>query len=556
MKNNIFETIVTTFCVLLLVTSCIPQDELNQNTRPAYVDLSLTEIMLPNKKTDVPNAPQVIVKSNREDIKVISLEPEWLAAEYREKGIFISAKPNLSGVKRQTSVLVIAGEAREFITVTQSNAVVTLEVSNTDVALSATGESILVDVNSGGIAWEIEVEEETEWMTAARVGDFIQIKAMPNNTAKTRNAKIYVRMGTKVAEISVSQQAGTKSEKFALPMLERKATVHSIIAFEERQGNFLLNYTPGEVFAGMVMDGTISFLYESPVYTDIVYKVNPSNGIITEIVMTSHDPKTLQSDAYMQYLKDRGFVITKSNRALKQGQQTYSGTNIDAAYAIDMKINDSPDVASTITLKSRGRQLEAYPTFKEFPFDKYEYLNGWTYARIKANEISEGSELLYETPDKNYPNVIYEAQFNVPEASRPLAARIFGMNVKEIDPSTGKPFDKLDQLVAVFGDLHLGAFFTDDKYFLTEEFQDLMVRSGFKYIKETDGLSQWYNDDKKLLIIPRGTRFGSVLDLTPVLAISYFHRDLSGMTNAQISATLMQARIEVNRQDKLLGAVR
>ncbi|WP_337903199.1 hypothetical protein, partial [Mesomycoplasma ovipneumoniae] len=62
--------------------------------RPAYVDLSLTEIMLPNKKTEIPDVPQVTVKSNREDIKVVSLEPEWLSAEYREKGIFISAKPN------------------------------------------------------------------------------------------------------------------------------------------------------------------------------------------------------------------------------------------------------------------------------------------------------------------------------------------------------------------------------------------------------------------------------------------------------------------------------
>lgn len=541
----------------LTLSSCVPQNEMKRNLDGATLELSHETLELTSEKVEMGYIPQIRVKTNQSTVKVVSLDPSWLIAEYRDNGIYVSALENKSGTKRSTNILVSAGDARELISVTQSNARILLDVSPKDVELSAEGDAILIDVRSNQPDWTYEIEEGKDWLKVSRIDNFIQVMAQTNTTLRARTAQIYVSVSGKVMVANFTQQPSNRGAKFALPLLERRSSPYNIIAYEEKNGNYLLEYSAGGGLLGLPGSASIEFVYASPVYYSVLYSVNTLTGLISNIVMTSYEPEILQSKEFMDFLAYQGFSVS-NNTADPAGQVlTFSGSNAEAAYGLDIKINKDKTKLSTITLKSRGRQPEPYKTFKTFPFDKYEYLlEGWTYAKIKASELADGSTVDYETPSKKDPKIIKESQYTVAPEKRPLVARIFGMNEDKIDPATGEIADRLDQLVAVFDDVHLGAFVSEGKYYLTEEFQNLLTASGFKYIKEQNGLTQWYHEEKKLLIMPRGTRFSSVLDLMPVLAISYFHRDLSHQTTAQMNVTLSAMYDEVVRQDELLGLQR
>lgn len=555
--RSVIKFVSMTLALLELFQSCVPQNEMKRNLDGAVLELSHETLELTSQQIEMGYVPQIRVKTNQSSVKVVSLDPSWLNAEYRDNGIYISALENKSGVKRSTNILVVAGGARELVSVTQSNARVLLDVSPKDAELSPEGEAILVDIRSNEAEWTFEVEEGKEWLRVNRIDNFIQVIAQANTTLRARTAQIYVSVSGKVMVVNFTQQSSNKGAKFALPLLERRSSPYNIIAFEEKNGNYLLEYSFSGGLLGLPGSASVKFVYASPVYHSVLYSVNTLTGLITNIVMTSYEPEILQSDEFMDFLTYQGFSIS-NNTTDPTGQiLSFSGSNLEAAYGVDIRINKDATKPSTITLKSRGRQTESYKTFKTFPFDKYEYLfEGWTYAKIKESELADGSTVDYETPSEKDPKIIKESQYSVAPEKRPLVVRIFGMNEDKIDPATGAIADRLDQLVAVFDDVHLGAFVSEGKYYLTEEFQNLLAASGFKYIKEQNGITQWYHDEKKILIMPRGTRFSSVLDLMPVLAISYFHRDLSHQSTAQMNATLSAMYDEVVRQDRLLGAQR
>lgn len=546
-------SVFLTFIVLAI--SCVPEDEMDRNTEPAVLELSSQSLEFTSKEVEAGYIPQITVKTNQAIVKAVSLDPSWLKVEYKDKGIYVSAKENRSGEKRKSGILVVAGGVKELVTVTQSQAITLLDVSPKDIDLLSDGQAILIDVSSNDSDWSFEIEDGKEWLHANRIGGFIKVIADANSTLKERVAQMYVNMSGKVVVVNFTQQPRRKNAKYALPLLERRSTPYEVIAFEENNGNFLLEYSAAAGLLGQPGSVTVKFVYASSVYSDVVYNIDTSSKLITNIVITSYAPDVLQSSEFMDFLSYNGFAISNNTVDPSSKILVFSGSNSEAAYGLVMKINKDETKPSTITLKSRGKQTEPYKTFSKFPFDKYEYLFGdWTYAKIKENELANGSTLDYETRSKKHPSIVVESQYTVDPSLSPLVARIFGMNDSEVDPNTGEIADKLDQLVAVFNDVHLGAFLSERKYYLTEEFQNLLVASGFKYIKEVDGLTQWYNEEKKILIIPRGTRFNSVMDLMPILAISYFHRDLGAQTAAEREAFLSMAHEEVVRQDKLLSS--
>lgn len=543
------------FALVGVAWSCVPKDEMKRNIGGAVLELSQETLELTSQKVEPGYLPQIRVKTNQPTVKAVSLDPSWLTAEYRDNGIYITADENTSGIKRETHILVVAGAARELVAVTQSNARLFLDVSPKDIELSPEGESILIDVKSNASDWTFETEEGKEWLTVRQIDNFLQIQAQANKTLRGRVAQIYVTVSGRVVEVNLNQPASNKGARFALPLLERRSTPYEIIAFEEKNGNHLLSYTAGGGLLGQPGSATLKFMYASPVYAHVLYSVNTTSGLVTNVVMTSYEPDILMSSEFMDFLTYKGFAISNNTTDANSQILTFSGINSEAAYGVDLRINKDKTKPSTITLKSRGKQSQPYKTFKDFPFDKSEYLMaGWTYAKIKESELADGSTVDYETPSKKHPKIIRESQYTVDPEKKPLVARIFGMNEDKIDEESGEIADRLEQLVAVFDDLNLGAFVAEGKYHLTEEFQQLLVASGFRYLKETNGLTQWYHDEKKILIIPRGTRFNSVLDLMPVFAISYFYRDLSNQTTAQLNTALDKMSEEVVRYDKLMGS--
>ena len=523
--------------LFLGISSCAHTDDLLPDT--VFLTLSGEEVQLPTGGVKDPLVPQIAYESNWEGVEAVSLSGKWLSAEVREGGIYISALPNRSSSMRKGAILVNAGTQRKLITVSQANSTLTLKVTPTEAVISRDGETLLMDVKSNGATdWNLEPNEDApSWLKINRIGGFLEVIAEANPTANVRTAQAFIRTEGKVYEILFLQEAGLKTEKYALPLIERTSSLYNIIAFEENQGNHLLYMEFGGSILGSKSDNKVVVAYETNLYNSVTYTVDPKTSVIKNIRITSNKPEELKSQEFLGYLEDRGFSISKNNSTVPQ-VHLFSGYNSEAAYAIEMKVNDSPDVLSEIVLKSRGRQAKPYETFKSFPYDKVEYLNPqWTYDAIKKQELSDGATLAYETKSDLAPSGVREAQFDTDASQKPVVARIMGMNETEKDPSTGKILDKLSQLVVVYEDMHLGAFVADDgRYYLTEEFQSLLVKEGFVYYYEKNFMTYWYNDALKLIVVPRGVRFNTVLKGKAVLAISFF----KGTLNTNVSASTMR----------------
>lgn len=313
---------------------CTMQDGSKSVTERATLELSQYAVELSNEAQAA--TPLVTVETNQDVVKVQSLAPDWVEAKYLNKKIYISAKPNQSGVKRATNLLVFAGTEFDIIKVTQKGSTLFLKVSPTEISVPANGETLLIDVKSNGEDWKFEVEEQSEeWLSVSRINDFLQIMVAPNTASHQRRGHIYVELrGTSPVEINVAQQAFNNGARFGLPLLEKKPTKHAIIDYEKKQGSYVVKYDD-ENYGSPLDIPYIVFLYASPVFKSVTYYIVEATKSIHQIEMVSNDAKTLMSDEFIQTLIDKGFEIKK-----KKGSQNYEGVSQQLGFKVVVEIKE------------------------------------------------------------------------------------------------------------------------------------------------------------------------------------------------------------------------
>lgn len=320
--------------VAMVGAGCTTQEGNKMMTEPATLELSQYALELSNEA--LVSTPLVAVVSNQDVIKVQSLSPDWVQAEYRNKQIYISAKPNTTGMRRSTNLLVFAGSEFDVIKVQQKGSALFLEVSPTEVMVPAQGETVLIDVKSNGNNWTYVVDEQAEeWLTVSRINNFLQVVVAPNSLSSQRRGHIYVEIrGTKPAEITVAQQAFNNGSRFGLPLLEKSPTKHAIIDYERKQGSYVVKYDD-ENFGTPLDIPYIVFLYASPVFKSVTYYIVEATKNIHRIEMISTDAKTLMSDEFVQTLIDKGFKIEK-----KRGSQNYGGESESLGFKVEVEIKE------------------------------------------------------------------------------------------------------------------------------------------------------------------------------------------------------------------------
>lgn len=333
MKGVLKLSAIMTF-IAVLSCSCSMTDGNRTVKEPATLELSKYAVELSNEALDA--SPLITVTTNQETIKVQSLAPEWMEVEYRDKKIYISAKPNTSGAKRTTNLLIFAGAAFETVKIEQSGSPLFLELSQKEVIVPAEGTTVLIDVKSNGSNWKFEVDEPTEeWIKVTRIDKFLQLVVSPNNVSGARVGRIYVEVdGTSPVEITVGQQAYNNGAKYGLPLLLKKPTKHAIIDYEKKQGSYVAKYQDSN-FGSALDIPYIVFLYASPVFKSVTYYIVEETKTIHEIDMISNDAKTLMSDEFIQILIDKGFEIVK-----KKGSNSYSGVSKELGFSVDVDIHE------------------------------------------------------------------------------------------------------------------------------------------------------------------------------------------------------------------------
>ncbi|MBR8764163.1 hypothetical protein IX335_001390 [Porphyromonas levii] len=542
---------LTAFAVTLLLglfASCTPKDT---EVEEATLSLSATAVTIANAGGE---AQAITVTTNQAKWNAIS-NVEWLKTKIAGNALTIVATPNQSGTDRAAEVLVVAGATSEKISVVQSAADIVLEVSPENIVVTNAGETKLISVKSNSATWTLDIDEAASaWIKKTVFKDFIQLDIAPNDGA-ARETKIYAKSGKTQKEITV-QQAGMGGNKFALPYLVADAKQYDLISYETKMGSFLLGYSPktdGVPMFGIPAKGAnYTFATSSEIFPSVFYLFDTDTDRVkvVEYVAKKLDTKGLETEGFVNFLKENGFENAKYDDKSKR----INGTHKDSGFTV--VVGDSKEKVAIVHFNApKPKQDKEYPTFDKFPYDNSSMLGDLQYTAKKVEEVetaAKSKKIKFARDDKNpgYDKInIYE----VDASKRPLHTRYYFFD-NEKKGADGKPLNNVEELLVVWDKVNLGAWeYNGGKFFLTKEFIELLEKEGFVFLKEANGLDFYYNATKKLMVVPRGTRFKEVLDGAPVFAINYFAFD-GGSSAVTSQGWIEQIADRIIKQDRALGA--
>ncbi|MBR8807032.1 BACON domain-containing protein [Porphyromonas levii] len=542
---------LTAFAVTLLLglfASCTPKDT---EVEEATLSLSATAVTIANAGGE---AQAITVTTNQAKWNAIS-NVEWLKTKIAGNTLTIVATPNQSGADRAAEVLVVAGATSEKISVVQSAADIVLEVSPENIVVTNAGETKLISVKSNSATWTLDIDEAASaWIKKTVFKDFIQLDIAPNDGA-ARETKIYAKSGKTQKEITV-QQAGMGNNKFVLPYLVADAKQYDLISYETKMGSFLLGYSPktdGVPMFGIPAKGAnYTFATSSEIFPSVFYLFDTDTDRVkvVEYVATKLDTKGLETEGFVNFLKENGFENAKYDDKSKR----INGTHKDSRFTII--VADSKEKKAIVHFNApKPQQDKEYPTFDKFPYDNSYMLFDLQYTAKKVEEVEQvakSKKVKFARDDKNkgYDKInIYE----VDAALHPLHTRYYFFE-NDKKGTDGKPLNNVSELLVIWNKTSLGAWeYNGGKFFLTKEFIELLEKEGFVFLKEANGLDFYYNATKKLMVVPRGTRFKEVLDGAPVFAINYFVFD-GGSSAVTSQGWIEQIADRIIKQDRALGA--
>ncbi|MGI6074562.1 MAG: BACON domain-containing protein [Fermentimonas sp.] len=538
------------------MVSCSEDDE-NLFAEESTLTLSQVELTIDNKEQEV---PQVTFISNQPTVDAFP-NVDWLDVKISGTAVNILADKNEETTDRKGEVVVMAGNAVETITITQSAADLLLEVDPMEVKVPHAGKEILVSVTTNDNTWTVEQPSE-DWVVVERfTPELVKIIVKPNEGKESRSVTVFAQSGNITRHINISQQ-GISGPKFMLPLLKYNASTWEIVNYETQQNNFMVHYTPSVPLFGKYEE-KYTFASSSPVFIDVIYTKSIISLVVTDILMRSLDYETIASDELRAYLEDNGFKLDKRT------DKGYMGTLLtdESETSVEVITNrPGTGLASGIAFSFKPRQVGHYETFKEFPWDRSVYLKDLAahpYSKIKQTELDEGGIIEEEIASKDHPEYIEVLAVNASEKlheETSLYQRNFFM---QIDLNK-KPEDiLLDQFMCIWDNVTLGARKQGNVFLLTDEFKELMREEGFAFYGTDQGGNEWYiQEDENILIIPRGARYTDILNGQEVFSIHYVDPTRLGKNMMSLHGIERQEMLNklseqiLNRTDELLHRIK
>ncbi|WP_373811358.1 BACON domain-containing protein [Porphyromonas macacae] len=456
----------------------------------------------------------VTIETNKEKWNAMA-GVEWLTLVREGKSLKIKAAPNAQPAERKGEVLVMSGDASVTIAVTQGATDVVFDIVQTEVAFPKEGgnETVLVKTNSNN--WSVELEKPADWVELApnTQAGLIFIKAKANDTKEVRVAKLIAKNGGVLKEIIVKQQ-GVASVKYILPLLKNPITKIELMKFEIGRGGFLIHHVNALPGWG-IMEETYLFCTPSTVFPDVEYGITASSGKPAYIRMTGKDIEAVKSPDYKAMLKENGFEISDETNAGFLGENEKLGFELKVEYDIEGY--------SVVTFKAQIKQPKDYPTFKEFPYGPYQWLNNpkWKYAQIKAEELKNGFTVASESNSQQFPKEIQLMFLEDKKPETDITFRGYFFDWDKSTPEAKRGFNQ--ERIDIFENVNLGAWEEGGVFYLTKEFKALLKKEGFVFLKQGNKIEFYVHEKKNLVAAVRGVKFSDILDGAPVFSINFFN---------------------------------
>lgn len=545
----ILATIVT---ILFVVTGCRPKDD---GLEEVTLSLSKTEFQLDNKEQTV---PPITVTTNQPKWRAISLV-SWITTTEKGTSLIIKAEANNDGKSREGKILISAGSMTEVISVTQGASDLVIKVDPDLKIVPQSGAVFIVDIRSNTEQWEVAYENEesdAKWIKMRKLATgLLEVTVDVNKEKETRTTKLIAKAGKTIAEIEI-KQAGTGGARFKLPLLKKSALGHEVLTYEKEQGNHFILWAGAATQWGIYQD-MYKFIYSSDLFQTVEYRYDArySNKMYSIYMEAKGGEETLKSEEFKDFLKKEGFIPEIPDA------QTGSYLAFDKSRGLKMKVEIAKDFTevSSINIQLVIRQDKSYPTFEKFDYDNSSYLRdkAWSLEKIAEKESQNGSIIVNKGDYQGTPLHVALAKSHAPKH-----ARLYFMHKSATEvPDPSMPVDPLEntleELIVIWDKVELGVFVDEfGEPFVTTEFIKLLEKEGFVFYTSKEDALYYYHKAKKLMVVPRGTRFSAILGGKLVFSINYLYDDGAALNKKSVkdrNAYVDMLSKRIANHDKHLG---
>lgn len=432
------------FAILILIglffTASCSSDEVVEPT----LKLSEHTIMMAKNGSET----TIEVTSNQTTWNAIP-NTEWIELTKSGTTLAVKAHENPSTVARKAEVTIVAGRAVTTLSVEQAGSDVVIVTTPDALEVDQWGGTFKFYIDANTNNWGVVCDGDWLKVTARQSNNEVIIDIDENVTRDGREAKLtFFGDGNKGLTDVLVTQSGVLYH--FLPYLGIKASESDIITFEEARHNDLA------LTNEYIIHRTIAINTKSEAFPTINYMLN--NGYLSYAAIYASDPGVLMDPAFDQMLKDEGFVSTIAKVYKKE--VLFEGDK----FTIKVEVTRNSALFTIIP-----PQPYASPTlFDTLPFGFLDFSNTGTYEKIYNWEAENGGKQDFHLSDPT--RGFYKFNISKPNFEKPTPVqRIYWGMLSDYADACGHLFTNIEY---VFYEVR-------GMYYITKEFEDLMIRFGY-----------------------------------------------------------------------------
>lgn len=518
--KNLFKLSSLLLAGLFVLTSCEPN---NDDVEVATLQLSKNTLNFDK----LGGEESVAITTNQTNwTYVSSLEGQWVNITKDGNNLKITALPNPEGKDRTGVILVTAGGASSRIEVAQIAADIVLDINPGELNFSAKGGEKRISVKSNNNAWEIAPVEEVDWLKFEKAGDIVFVTAQPNQ-GDPRLTKLLAKSGAKHVEIVVNQAA---IEQLTLPLYLNNSA-DEIIRGEIARGGILLKYEEPTEYWGNKVDGVISILPNSSLFSSFTYTIPYENRKEwRKIIGVSDNWSELKSDEFKAFIVQNGFNPVEN----QQNNRRMNYINKECKVKLTV-LQEGKDDKTTqgILMKRYIEQKKSYKSFSQLPKPLHQFLEKGKYEDVEK-WMTENKYVVDKKVNSpaNKSQVAYVIFVNSdPSGDNPDAIVCFFYADSNDEKVALEKVGVLQEYDVVYKNNLTRMMWNSigDTWLMTNEYTEVLAKGGYSYyIFDDEGKSNYlYHDGNDNLALVNKANFKEIFDGQNIVRTAYWHDDVS-----------------------------
>ncbi len=528
---------------MLIAASCMPNHNVEEQMSANIFDnVTVNEITLASSG----GTQDIAIPSESKWSYFSNAEGDWLTLTQSETGLQVEAAANTSGTERKAVILLLSGKHQKRIDVSQSGADFKMSFSLEEVKYNAQGGMKIIQVSSNAGAWKLQpLPKDISWLkvTGKDNGEVIIIEVEENESYEARDAYItFAAPSGQMTDLRVAQDGKTKFYLPFDPGFDYNSA--QMIRFEKERGNIMQSHTEPTRSAFNDTPGVSQFYTKSKYIPSLVYvrnfgEIKYTGALLLFVFEDATAAKHPELDEYIQMILDAGY----EERAVEQGA-TRAFLRKDSKMIAQVQIY--PDGAK-VTFIPLYPQEKAYPTFDALPTGPSGFMDLLSNPKKKVADViafekAQKSELYQDVNDSKDSTAKESMMFLTGKTGKQEAQRgyfFYSPKGDKHNTSADALFQSTSEIALYFDRVDLGIRIVGARNYITNEFAELLKKSGYEYLQESNGTrfyTKRYDKDRLLILYVEAGAYANVLDGKIHLGLGYFFINQPEKTSAVAQA--------------------